>query len=101
MSAFRKWFIVIAAMLPAILVWGMSVTSLTLWAIPWMKTFSASHGQIMATSMFMLLGMGCFSPLGGYIAERIAVRDLFIGGLGLATQALPFRRYCAILRAGS
>lgn len=83
MSTARKWLIILAAMVPQMFAWGLSVGALTLWAVPWMKTYSASHGQIMATSMFMLLGIGVFGPLGGYIAERISVRDLIAAGVTL------------------
>lgn len=83
MSTARKWIIVVAAMIPQTFAWGLAVGALTLWAVPWMKTYSASHGQIMATTMFMLLGIGVFGPIGGYIAERIAVRNLIAAGLTL------------------
>jgi OFA family oxalate/formate antiporter-like MFS transporter len=83
MSTARKWVIVVAAMIPQTFAWGLAVGALTLWAVPWMKTYSASHGQIMATTMFMLLGIGVFGPIGGYIAERIAVRNLIAAGLTL------------------
>jgi MFS transporter, OFA family, oxalate/formate antiporter len=81
MSTARKWIIVLAAMIPQTFAWGLAVGALTLWAVPWMKTYSASHGQIMATTMFMLLGIGVFGPIGGYVAERIAVRNLIAAGL--------------------
>ena len=83
MSTPRKWLIIIAAMVPQMFAWGLTVGALTLWAVPWMKTYSASHGQIMATAMCMLLGIGVFGPLGGYIAERIPVRNLIAAGVTL------------------
>jgi OFA family oxalate/formate antiporter-like MFS transporter len=83
MSTARKWLIIFAAMVPQMFAWGLSVGALTLWAVPWMKTYSASHGQIMATATCMLLGIGLFGPLGGYIAERIPVRNLIAAGVTL------------------
>jgi len=68
-------------MFPQIFAWGISVASITLWMVPWMKTYSATHGQLTATSMCMLLATGWLSPLGAYLAERIRVRNLLATGL--------------------
>jgi OFA family oxalate/formate antiporter-like MFS transporter len=85
MSTARKWTIILAAMVPQMFAWGLSVGALTLWAVPWMKSFSASHGQLMATAMCMLLGIGLFGPLGGYLAERFSVRNLIAAGVILCS----------------
>jgi MFS family permease len=96
MHAFRKWLIVAAALLPQMYAWGISVSAQTLWGVPWMKTYAASHTQLTATSMCMLLGIGCFSPIGGYIAEKTSVRNLL--ALGLVVMSLT---YFLISRASS
>jgi MFS family permease len=83
MSAFRKWAIIIAALLPQIFAWGISVSALTLWTLPWLKAFAASHSELMATSMCMLLGIGLMSPVAGHIAEKISVRALIAAGVVL------------------
>jgi MFS family permease len=85
MSAPWKWLIIVAAMIPQMLVWGITITALPLWTVSWLKTFAASHAEVAATSMGLLLGIGCLSPLGGYIVEKFSVRNLIAAGLILAS----------------
>ncbi|HUN96021.1 MAG TPA: MFS transporter [Bradyrhizobium sp.] len=88
MSAPKKWLILFAAMLPQMFIWGILLFAFPLWSVPWIKTYSASHSQIMATSMCMLFGIGWLSPLGGYMAEKINVRNLI--AVGVIVNSLTF-----------
>ena len=80
MTDARKWLTIFGALIVQATIWGFGLSTFTLWAAPWIKTFGASHGAIMAAIMLTQIAAGLMSPLAGDLAERISLRLLMVGG---------------------
>jgi MFS family permease len=88
MSLAMRWLTILGALTVQAVIVGFGLATFTLWAGPWMSTFHASHGEIMAAIMLTQVAAGLFSPLAAQLAGRIPIRVLMLGGAVLFSASL-------------
>jgi MFS family permease len=88
LNRYRKWGVIAAAMVVNGLGWTMTLTSFTLFAGAWITTFRATHGQVMWANTAMMLGLGLFGPLVGFLVGKFSIRTLMSCGAALMGAAL-------------
>ncbi len=88
MSDQRKWVMIVAALVVQAVIWGIGLSTFTLWAGAWISGFGASHAEIMAAIMLTHVATGLLAPAAARLAETVPLRLLIASGTFLFAGSL-------------
>jgi MFS family permease len=79
-NALQRWAVMLNMLVISSCTVGVTLSCFTLYVSPWIKTFGASHGEIIWAGMGAQIIAGVFSPLMSRVVNRIDLRVLVAGG---------------------